>query len=152
MTYYPAIVFVHVLSAIVAVGCNATYAIWLVRGDREPEHLLFALRGIRFIDTFVANPAYALLLITGIGQVILSHRSWNEPWIAYALGLYALLVAIAIGAYSPGLKRQIAVLEEKGPTSPAYVAIASRQRAVGIVLMVVALLILAMMVFRPGGA
>ena len=149
---YHAIVFVHVLSAIVAVGYNAAYVVWIVRGTKEPEHLLFALRGVRFMDSRVANPAYALLLITGIAQVVLSHRPWTEPWIEYALGLYAVLLVIALGAYSPLLNRQIATLEAKGANDPGYLALAARQQVLGIALVLVVLAIVALMVFRPGGA
>jgi uncharacterized membrane protein len=149
---YHLIVFIHVLSAIVAVGYNATYAVWIARGSRVPEHLLFALRGIKFMDDRIANPAYGLLLITGIAQVVISGRSWQEAWIEWALALYALLAIVAFAAYSPALKRQIGILADRGPDDPSYVAADRRQTFLGVVLMLIALAILALMVFRPGGA
>jgi uncharacterized membrane protein len=36
----------HVLFAIVAVGSNVTYGIWLGRAARNPDALPFTLRGI----------------------------------------------------------------------------------------------------------
>ena len=59
---YEILKFLHVLLAIVAVGFNATYAVWLARAAKEPEHEAFALRGVKFLDDRIANPAYALLL------------------------------------------------------------------------------------------
>jgi uncharacterized membrane protein len=149
---YQAVVFIHVLSAIVAVGYNASYAVWLARGGMAREHLLFALKGIKFMDDRIANPAYGLLLLTGIAQVIISHRPWNEPWIEWALALYVVLLVIAVAAYSPALKRQIALLSERGPGDAAYLAADRRQTRSGIALMIVVLAIVALMVFRPGGA
>jgi uncharacterized membrane protein len=149
---YHAIVLIHVLSAIVAVGYNASYAVWLARGGADRTHLLFALKGIKFMDDRIANPAYGLLLVTGIAQVMLSHRRWNEPWIEWALALYAVLLIIAIAAYSPALKQQIALLSERGPDDAAYLAADRRQTISGIALMIVVLAIVALMVFRPGGA
>jgi uncharacterized membrane protein len=149
---YHAIVFVHVLSAIVAVGYNATYAIWLTRGRLDPDHLLYTLRGIKFMDDRIANPAYGLLLITGIAQVILSHRTWNEPWIDWALGLFVLLGIIAFAGYSPALKRQISILSTRGMSNAEYAQAEKRQTALGVALMVIALAIVGLMVFRPGGA
>jgi uncharacterized membrane protein len=149
---YHLIVFIHVLSAIVAVGYNASYALWLARGKVEREHLLFALRGIKFMDDRVANPAYGLLLVTGIAQVIMSGRSWHEAWIEGAVALWVVLTVVAFTLYSPALSRQIAIVSAGGPDDPAFPAADRRQTAFAIVLMLLVLAILALMVFRPGGA
>jgi uncharacterized membrane protein len=149
---YHVVVFVHVLSAIVAVGANATYPVWFARGSIEREHLLFALRGVKFIDDRIANPAYGLLLITGVAQVIMSGRPFSEPWIAWALGLFALLGIVAFAFYSPALARQIKILAASGPDDPASIAANQRQSMFGALLMVLVLAVVALMVFRPGGA
>lgn len=149
---YQIVVFIHVLSAIVAVGYNATYAVWSTRGRLEREHLLFALRGIKFMDDRIANPAYGLLLITGIAQVIMSHRSWHQTWIELAIVLWVLLTIIAVALYSPTLKCQIQLLAERGPDDPEYAAVDRRSTVLGLILMVIVLVIVALMVFRPGGA
>jgi uncharacterized membrane protein len=149
---YHAVLYLHVLSAIVAVGSNATYAVWFARGAIAREHLLFALRGVAFIDGRVANPAYVLLLLTGAAMVVMSGRPWNEPWIVAALVLYALLAIVGIAFYTPALKREIAAVERGGPDDPGYAPAAARQNAVAALLLLFALVILYLMVFRPGGA
>jgi hypothetical protein len=51
--------FVHVLLAIVAVGFNASYGIWLARAAKAPQATQsHVLRTIKFIDDRFANPAY----------------------------------------------------------------------------------------------
>ena len=40
----------HILFAIVAVGLNISYGIWQARAASSPEHMGFALRGIKFLD------------------------------------------------------------------------------------------------------
>ena len=60
---YEALKFFHVLFAIVAVGFNASYGIWLARAARERDHEAFALRGVKLLDDRFANPAYGLLVI-----------------------------------------------------------------------------------------
>jgi uncharacterized membrane protein len=149
---YHALVSIHVLSAIIAVGYNASYAVWLTRGGRQREHLAFALRGIKFMDDYVANPAYFLLLLTGIALVVLSGRPWNELWIELALGLWIVLLVIAYGGYTPALARQIRVLAETGADAPAYRSAETRQTVLGVTLSVLAVVIVGLMVFRPGGA
>ena len=57
---------IHVSAAIVAVGANATYGIWLSRASRSTEVLPFTLRTIKLIDDRLANPAYGLQLVTGL--------------------------------------------------------------------------------------
>jgi uncharacterized membrane protein len=71
MGLHPYIKFVHVLLAIVAVGFNASYGIWLARAAREPAHLGHVLRGIKMLDDRFANPAYGLLLVTGLANVFI---------------------------------------------------------------------------------
>ena len=149
---YHTLVFVHVLSAIVALGYNATYAVWFARGGMQREHLLFALRGIKFMDDRIANPAYFLLVLTGSALVALSGRPWHEAWLEWALGLWVALVILAYGGYSPALARQIRILSTSGADDPAYRGADVRQTALGATLMVLAVAIVGLMVFRPGGA
>src|SRR5438445_7202061 len=139
----------HIFLAIVAVGFNLSYGIWLARAAREPEHLGHVLRGIKTLDDRFANPAYALLLITGLGMVFAGGYSLTTFWIAGALILYVLLVLMAIFLYSPALKEQIATLDAHGPQSPEYRSVASRARITGIALAVPVLIILYLMVFKP---
>jgi hypothetical protein len=45
MTLYEFLKFLHVLFAIVAVGFNLSYALWLSRAPKDPEHALSLLSG-----------------------------------------------------------------------------------------------------------
>src|SRR5262249_50579221 len=127
----------HVLLAIVAVGTNMTYGIWLARAGRDPQHLLFALRGVKVLDDRVANPAYGFLLITGVALVYVSGLSFTTPWVLAALVLYALLFLLGLFGYTPTLKRQIAAAESGGAGSSEYQALARRATMIGIMLAVV---------------
>jgi uncharacterized membrane protein len=149
ITAYTILKFFHVLFAIVAVGFNASYAIWVARAAREPEHELHVLRGIKILDDRFANPAYALLLVTGISMVLVGDLSFATFWIAMALGLYGLLFALAAAVYTPTLRRQIQVLETEGPRSPLYRQLAARSQGVGIVLGVIVVGVVFLMVTKP---
>ena len=72
---YTVVKFFHVLLAIIAVGFNASYGIWIARASKEREHELHVLRGIKILDDRFANPAYGLLLVTGLIMVRLGHLS-----------------------------------------------------------------------------
>jgi len=149
MGAYELLKFLHVLLAIAAVGANLTYGIWISRAAREPRHLAFALRGVKILDDRIANPAYALLLITGLAMVHVRGISWATPWLLASLILYAVLVALGLFGYTPVLRRQIAALETGGPDAPEYRRLAARGLRLGIVLAVLVVVIVFLMVTRP---
>lgn len=149
MDVYPWLKTLHILFAIVAVGFNISYGIWQARAQREPQHLGYALRGIKFLDDRVANPAYAGLLVVGILLVLTGPYEFTTFWVAVSIGLYLLMGAVAIVFYSPTLSRQIAVYESDGPDSPEFARLGDRGRLVGAILAVLVVAIIVLMVVKP---
>jgi uncharacterized membrane protein len=139
----------HVLSAIIAVGANATYGIWLARASRDADNLPFTLKGIKLLDDRVANPAYGLLLITGLGMVFTAPLPLTTPWLLTSLVIYGALVLVGLFGYTPALRRQIRVLEDEGLSSPNYQAQARRGTILGIILAILAIGIVFLMVVKP---
>jgi uncharacterized membrane protein len=147
--WYEVIKFFHVLLAIVAVGFNATYGIWLARAARQPEHEAFTLRGVKLLDDRFANPAYALLLVTGLLMVWIGDLDLTQFWLLAALVLYAIVVILGLLVYTPTLRNQIAVLESSGAASTEFQALTRRGTALGIVLAVDVIVIVFLMVTKP---
>lgn len=141
--------YIHILAAIVAVGFNISYAIWILRAQREPAHVSFALKGIKFIDDRIANPAYGVLLLTGLLMVFLGGFSFTTLWIDVALVLYVVLIVLAVRFYTPSLREQIKLAEAGDTTSAAFIGLARRGQITGQALGLIVLVILAMMVFKP---
>lgn len=147
---FPIVKWLHILAAIVAVGANITYGVWLARASRQPEVLPFTLRTIKLIDDRMANPAYGFLLLTGLIMVFTVPIPLSRtPWLQVALVFYILLVLLGLLGYTPTLRRQIQLLESEGAASPAYQAMARRGRSIGILLAVAVLIITYLMVVRP---
>ena len=143
--------FIHVLLAIVAVGFNASYGIWLARSASAPQATQsHVLRTIKFLDDRIANPAYGLLLLTGL-WMIFSAGIPVRLWIALAIGLWLVLVVVGLGVYTPTLRDQIRVLESEGPGSEGYQRLSSRGRTQGIVLGIIVIVIVFLMVTKPAG-
>ncbi len=140
----------HILSAILAVGANATYGIWLARASRSADFLPFTLRTIKLIDDRLANPSYGLLLITGLSMTFVLPLPLTTPWLLTALILYMILVLVGLGGYTPTLRRQIELLEREGFQSPHYQALALRGTILGVVLAILAISIVFLMVVKPG--
>ena len=105
---------IHVLSAITAVGANITYGIWIARASKEPSFLPFVLRNIKFIDDRVANPCYGLLLLTGLTMAFLAPIPLTTPWLLSGLTLYVIAGLLGAFAYTPIVKRQIQLLDSEG--------------------------------------
>ena len=142
--------FIHILFAIIAFGFNATYALWIIRAQQHPEHLDFALRGVKILDDYFANPAYLLLLVTGLTMVFLAgYNILTTFWLIVALVLWLVAIVLGYGVYTPTLSRQIRVLAASGPQSAEFRFLSTRATVVGIALAVLVLLILVMMVFKP---
>jgi uncharacterized membrane protein len=142
--------FIHVLLAVVAVGFNASYGIWLARAAKAPQATQsHVLRTIKFIDDRFANPAYGLLLITGLFMAFNAGIPFSRLWIAGGIGLWLVLIFVGLGFYTPTLRDQIRVLESEGPTSEEYQRLAARGRNLGILLGVIVVAIVFLMVVKP---
>lgn len=151
MDLYSVLKFFHILFAIAAVGANLTYGFWTTGASRAPEVLPHVLRRIRALDSFIANPSYALVLGSGIALVWVGRIGFRTTWVVLALALWVVMALLGVGLYSPALKRQIQALDRFGFHSPAYREVARRSTLLGLLVMVPVVLLLAVMVFKPTG-
>ena len=150
MSLFVIVKFFHVLLAIIAVGFNAPYGIWLARVAREPVPTQsFVLRGIKRLDDWFANPAYVLLAVTGVTMVFVGELRFTTFWIAGGILLWAIAVALGFFVYTPMLRNQIGALEKMGPESEDYKRYAGNARFTGIVLAVIVVVIVFLMVTKP---
>jgi uncharacterized membrane protein len=139
---------IHVVAAIVAVGANLTYAIWFRAAGTDQDRLVFVIRTVRMIDSRIANPAYIVLLVTGLLMVAGGVVSITAGWILVALGFYAATAVIGVALFAPAIRRQLAEAE-RDVTSESYRAAAARSTLLGIVTTVLVLVIVALMVTKP---
>jgi uncharacterized membrane protein len=111
--------------------------------------LAFALKTVKVMDDYVANPCYILLPITGALMVHVAGYPWKLLWIHMSLALLVVLAALGFGVYSPTLRKQIAALERGGPTDPEFVSLGRRGAMLGGIMGVVVFAILGLMVYKP---
>ena len=149
ITLYSVLKFFHILLAIVAVGANVTYGVWLALAGKEQQHQGFALRGVALLDGKIANPAYVLLLLAGVAMVLEGDLGFGTFWISAALVLYALVAIVAATQYTPLLRRQIALVEEGQIDTPEFQTLSKRGASLGVTLAVIVIVIVALMVLKP---
>ncbi len=148
MTTYLALKLIHVLAAIVAVGTNVTYFVWLSRTRTRPEQGAYVLPGIKALDARLANPAYVVLPVTGILMVLDADLGFTTFWIITAIILYVAMGLIAGVLFSPALRRQVEIATSDAEPS-VYAEAARRTTVTGIITMVPIAAILYLMVIKP---
>ena len=139
--------FVHVFTAIVAMGTSAALAIVLEFFGSHPVHGAFVLRMIRRLLFCVVMPGYVLMLVTGMWMGHLASLL-DAHWTEAAMNLWGV-GALLLAAHSIVLRRQIRLLESEGPASAAYKKVALLGRLVGGGAGLVIVTILYFMVFKP---
>jgi len=142
----PYLKWIHILSAIAALGANFTYPIWQRLAAREPASTRFTLHGIEAVEK-LANTGYALLLITGIAMLLIGGIPWTTPWVLSGLVLFVIVGAIAGILYVPAQRKQIALADQ--PTSPEYKAAEERTSRIGILVILLVVLIEFLMTIKP---
>jgi uncharacterized membrane protein len=148
--WYLPLKLVHVLSAILAVGTNITYFVWLrVMRDRSQPEQSFALRTVAFLDSRLANPGYVVLPITGVAMVLVGDLGFTTFWIALAIGLYILVGVLAGAVFVPSFRRLTRIVEEDGPAAAAYADAARQTLTRGLITMTPVAVILYLMVLKP---
>jgi len=148
ITGYLILKFAHIFIAIVALGTSAGLGIVLEFYGDHPTHGSFVLRMIRRLVVMVVMPGYLLMLVTGAW---LAHLAWSLSvgWIKFAFGLW-MLGAILLGISARVLRKQIALFEAGGPSTPAYRRTSLLGRGLGAGAGLVVVLILYLMVAKPG--
>ena len=145
---YLVLKFIHIFAAIIAVGSNITYGVWNARSHADPAHLGFALKGIKFLDDRIANPAYGVLFLSGILMVIVGGLGL-QLWIVVAVILFVAIAVIGFAYFTPLVRNQLRLLDAGDTTSPEFERLARRNAIIGPILGLLVLVILALMVFQP---
>ena len=148
--WYLPLKLVHVLSAIIAVGTNVTYFVWLAAmKDRPAAEQSFALDTIKKLDSRLANPAYGILPLTGVIMILVSDGwAFTTFWILFAIGLYILVGVFGGALFAPSLRRQTELVASDGSGSAAYEAAGRRTRVTGLLTMLPVAGILYLMVMK----
>lgn len=148
MSVFLALKVIHILAAIVAVGTSVTSTFWLARAGRHRDRLVWALEGTRLFDRRIANPAYVIVLASGIAMVMTGTYRFEQGWISTAIVLYVLIAAFGIFVFRPAARLQRAEAAAD-PSSAAYARIAARTWWYSWLTTAVVAMIVVLMVTKP---
>lgn len=156
MTEYKLALFFHLLGAfsLIAGTIVAGVAFEAARRRRQPAEIALLL-GLTRIGVVLVGRGTLLVLGFGLWLVELGHWGYSTGWIAAALVLLALTVALGtVGGQRPKQARKLAVrLSDKpGEDAPELRALLDDRAALAAnyISMLLLVAIIALMVFKPG--
>ena len=148
---YQALVFIHIVCAVIWVGGAVAIQALGIRAQRSDDPLdgVRLLKQAEWVGTRVFLPASIVLFLAGVVMVA-QQWSFGQVWISVSMGLW-ILSALAGSLYlGPRAKKVVQIAEAEGPTSPAGMALAARLNLVSRLELLSFAVIIALMVFKPG--
>ena len=148
----------HILAAVVFIGNIITAAYWKVRADRSGnlETIAITARSLLQADYVFTAPGIVVLLVTGIGMVGMSAGGWarfQEPWLELSFALLIITDIIWLAVLLPQLRRMVRLARDgadAGALDPEYHKASRIWSMFGGIATLLPILILLLMVFRPG--
>jgi uncharacterized membrane protein len=150
--YYDTLKFLHVLAAITWVG-SAIYARVLatkVLGENDPAHVVRVAKDIGDLGKRLITPSAIAVLVLGIWIVAVSAWNFTDTWVLLGLVGIAITIATGAGFLGPETERIGKLGADRDPSDPELQRRIKRVFMVSRVDLVVLVLVVADMVFKPG--
>jgi uncharacterized membrane protein len=155
---FKVLLFVHILSAIVALGPQFSIPImatWIQK--HEPGGNEFLMKVSKVLGTRQILPAIVLLGLSGLGMILTVDIPITQFWLAAGIILYVIAFLLGFFVQRPTGERMIRIAQgdvegmniPNGNAFPVLMKEIKKTRIVGAVLLILFLVILGLMVFKP---
>jgi len=155
--FFPYVLFLHVLGAILAFGPTFAYSIMGAMGGREPQHANFGMRTTAAIGSGMVYPLAILQGVTGLALVLIIGTSiLSKPWLGLAIVLYIAAISYALTVQRNALHHAIELTSSPPPAGapagppPELMATVKKIQRGGMGLGLVVVVIVFLMVVKPG--
>jgi uncharacterized membrane protein len=149
---YTVFKFVHVFAAIIWVGGAVTTNIQGTRIRQSGDSARLSAFGFdaEWIGTHVYLPASLTVLVFGLSAAIKAGYSFSSTWLI--IGIVGIVITALTGSLflGPETKRISALTAEKGAADPEVQAHVGRLIAISRIDLVVLMIVIIAMVFKPG--
>ena len=151
MSAYSALLFVHIVCAVIWVGGAFALQVLAFLVSRTGDQLELArlMRYFELIGSRVFVPVATLLFIAGAAMT-LQAWSFGRTWIAVSVALWVLSAVAGAIYLGPRAKRVGELFDAEGPSSETGRALMNRLFLVSRIELVSFAIIIALMVFKPG--
>ncbi len=112
------LLFLHVVSAIVAFGPTFAMPIIGGLGARNPQHAAFAVEVTEAIEKRMVLPMALTMPVTGVAMIIVAGIDPTTPWLAIAIVLYVIALGYAIVVQNPTVSQFARALHELVSAGP----------------------------------
>jgi uncharacterized membrane protein len=156
-TWFGALISLHIAGAIIGLGPTFAFPILGALGKKAtPQGGLALVEATLALEDRIVNP---ILLTTqpATGVLMIFNRGFNvhffsvhHIWLIVGISAYLAATAIALAVVDPALRTMIRLGRSGDGDSPAFGAVAGRVDRFGPILGILALTIIAMMVWKPG--
>jgi uncharacterized membrane protein len=146
----PWLLFVHVLTAIVAFGPTFAFPIIGAMGGKEPQYANFATRVSEAIAHRMVLPLALTMPISGL-LLIWSARIdlLNVRWLLLGIAIYAFIIGYVILVQNPAVSRIVQLSSQTPPPLPELGATVKKVQQGGMLLTVLIVAIVLLMVAKP---
>jgi uncharacterized membrane protein len=155
MNYLTILRFLHVGGAIIGFGPPFTFAVLgPLAGKTGGPQAVGMLKGIVRIEKTLILPMVMLQPITGtllIFKLGLNHDFFSHVWLWTGILIFAAAVYIALFKQIPAVERLIELAESGKAESPEFGVTAKLTQTLGPILTVMLLVIIFLMIVKPGG-
>lgn len=155
MSYLELLLFIHVLSAIGGFGPTFTFGVLgPLAGKTGGPQAVGMLKGIVKIEKTLVRPAIVIQLVTGV--LLIFQAGWDNNffshyWLWIAIVLFLTAVTISTFVQVPTVAKLIELGESGRAETPEFGAYAKKTATFGPLLTVMLLVIIFLMVIKPGG-
>ena len=147
--------FLHILGAVAAFGPGFAFPFIGAIGSKTPGSFPLIAKLGEALGKKLIIPMAVLVLISGLGMVYTREINLiRSPWLLAALLIFLGALTISLGVQLPTATKLARIAEQQtqpGPPPPEAMALVKRQRITGMVLLLLFIVVLALMVFKPGG-
>lgn len=154
--YRTSLLIVHVLSAVIGIGATFTFGVLgALQARIEGPGAGALLEGTEAIERRLVYP-FALFFLPLSGALMIFARGWNNDfwshhWLLGSIVLYVIAAGLATGVLAPGVRKLIALGKEGRAGTPEFMKLVRVQQRLGPVTSILAVVIIVLMVWKPGG-
>jgi uncharacterized membrane protein len=153
----PWLIFIHVLSAIVAFGPTFAFGVYGAQAGKEPQHANFMARASHHVGDRVVLPVALSMPISGLLIVLAAGINLlGTRWLLLAIALYIVAISYVLLVQRPATIRLVELTSGPPPSGgasvgppPAVVETVGKIRRGGMILGLLIVIIVALMVVKP---
>jgi uncharacterized membrane protein len=152
LDYFHIVLFLHILGAIAGFGPTFAYAFMTPSKD-NPTSVTTTVETIQRIQARLVLPVIVIQPITGALLIFASGRDegfWQHEWLWIAIAIYAVLFVLALAIDAPSGRRSLQMVRSNRLDAPEFRREVKLQSTLGPIMGVGVLVILVLMVFKPG--